>query len=210
MLTFPYVLTIAQLTLPSLYVKNLNDKLQKTDLKRNLYMLFATYGVVLDVIALKTPRMRGQAHIVFRDADSSTQAMRALQGFEFFGKPMVGTTIAFMFANCFSSANLFRFLPILSLSASFRATCALCGRLIKAEHPIRERQIRHRQETRRHIPAPRARGGEAGANRSTSVGIRHRTRAYEGEARECARRPRRRRIDKRCQEGKRGRGGRGG
>jgi U2 small nuclear ribonucleoprotein B'' len=53
-------------------------------------MLFTTYGVVLDVIALKTMKMRGQAHIVFRDADASTQAMRALQGFNFFGREMVG------------------------------------------------------------------------------------------------------------------------
>ncbi|KAF1974051.1 RNA-binding domain-containing protein [Bimuria novae-zelandiae CBS 107.79] len=72
----------------TLYVNNLNDKLPKNDLKRNLYMLFATYGVILDVVALKTPKMRGQAHIVFRDIDSSTQAMRALEGFTFFGRDM--------------------------------------------------------------------------------------------------------------------------
>ena len=52
-------------------------------------MLFATYGVILDIVALKTMKMRGQAHVVFRDVDSSTQAMRALQGFAFFGKDMV-------------------------------------------------------------------------------------------------------------------------
>ena len=72
-----------------LYVRNLNDKLPKEDLKRNLYMLFATYGAILDIVALKTMKMRGQAHVVFRDIDSSTQAMRALQGFTFFGKDMV-------------------------------------------------------------------------------------------------------------------------
>lgn len=72
-----------------LYVRHLPDKLQKSDLQRNLYMLFATYGIILDIVALKTPKMRGQAHIVFRDVDSSTQAMRALDGFEFFGKKMV-------------------------------------------------------------------------------------------------------------------------
>lgn len=33
--------------------------------------------------------MRGQAHIVYRDIQASTQAMRALQGFDFFGKEMV-------------------------------------------------------------------------------------------------------------------------
>jgi RNA recognition motif-containing protein len=72
-----------------LYIQNLSDKLRKDDLKRNLYMLFATYGVVLDVVALKTTKMRGQAHVVFRDVDTSTQALRALDGFEFFGKKMV-------------------------------------------------------------------------------------------------------------------------
>lgn len=80
---------VAPLTPASLYIRNLPDKLAKQDLKRNLYMLFATYGVILDVVALKTMKMRGQAHVVFRDIDTSTQAMRALQGFTFFGKDIV-------------------------------------------------------------------------------------------------------------------------
>ena len=73
----------------SLYLTNLPDKLQKPDLRMSLYTLFSTYGPVLDVVALKTKKMRGQAHIVFRDVQTSTQAMRALQGFDFFGKEMV-------------------------------------------------------------------------------------------------------------------------
>lgn len=52
-------------------------------------MLFSTYGPVLDVNATRAKGMRGQAHIVFRDIQTSTQAMRALQGFDFFGKEMV-------------------------------------------------------------------------------------------------------------------------
>lgn len=32
--------------------------------------------------------MRGQAHVCFRDIQTSTQAMRALQHFDFFGKDM--------------------------------------------------------------------------------------------------------------------------
>jgi len=52
-------------------------------------MLFSTYGPVLDIVALKNMKMRGQAHIVFRDTQASSQAMRALQDFEFFGKRMV-------------------------------------------------------------------------------------------------------------------------
>jgi RNA recognition motif-containing protein len=73
----------------SLYCTNLPDKLKKPDLRLALYTLFSTYGTVLDVVAMKTAKMRGQAHIVFRDIQASTQALRALQGFDFFGKDMV-------------------------------------------------------------------------------------------------------------------------
>ncbi|KAL4808566.1 hypothetical protein BDV18DRAFT_101752 [Aspergillus unguis] len=72
----------------TLYCTNLPDKLRKPDLRLSLYTLFSTYGTVLDVVAMKTEKMRGQAHVVFKDVQASTQAMRALQGFEFFGKPM--------------------------------------------------------------------------------------------------------------------------
>jgi hypothetical protein len=73
----------------TLYCSNLPDKLQKDDLKRALYMLFSIHGSILDIVALKTTKMRGQAHVLFRDVSSSTQAMRSLQGFDFFGKEMV-------------------------------------------------------------------------------------------------------------------------
>ena len=74
-----------------LYITNLpSSKIQKYDLRLSLYTLFSTYGPVLDVVAMKTMKMRGQAHVVFRDAQTATQAMRALQGFEFFGYEMVG------------------------------------------------------------------------------------------------------------------------
>ncbi|KXS93694.1 hypothetical protein AC578_3845, partial [Pseudocercospora eumusae] len=72
----------------SLYIQNLPEKLQKPDLKRNLYMLLSTYGPVLDITALKTTKMRGQAHVLFRDVNSATQAMRHCQGYDFFGREM--------------------------------------------------------------------------------------------------------------------------
>jgi U2 small nuclear ribonucleoprotein B'' len=76
-----------------LYVKNLNDKINKNELKRAMYMLFSTYGPVLDIVTIrvgaKKQNMRGQAHVVYRDIQTSTQAMRALQGFELFEKEMV-------------------------------------------------------------------------------------------------------------------------
>ncbi|KAI1104148.1 RNA-binding domain-containing protein [Jackrogersella minutella] len=70
----------------TLYIANLpSSKINKADLKTALYMLFSTYGPVLDVVALKTMKMRGQAHVVFRDMQAATQAMRSLEGFKFLG-----------------------------------------------------------------------------------------------------------------------------
>ncbi|OAP61811.1 hypothetical protein AYL99_04014 [Fonsecaea erecta] len=77
----------------TLFLKNLQEKVNKNELKRALYMLFSTYGPVLDIvtnrIGSKGQSMRGQAHVVFRDIQTSTQAMRALQGFDLFGREMV-------------------------------------------------------------------------------------------------------------------------
>ncbi|CAF9904369.1 MAG: U2 snRNP complex subunit msl1 [Alectoria fallacina] len=72
----------------TLYLTNLPEKIRKSDLRLSLYTLFATYGPVLDVVALRNNKMRGQAHVAFRDVQASTQAMRALQSFDFFGKEM--------------------------------------------------------------------------------------------------------------------------
>lgn len=80
------------LTCSSLHLHNLPNKpLRNRDLRRCLYYLFSTHGTVIDVVCRKTTKrnMRGQAHVVFKDVNQSTRAMRALQGFEFFGKEMV-------------------------------------------------------------------------------------------------------------------------
>ncbi|KAK3393026.1 hypothetical protein B0H63DRAFT_7347 [Podospora didyma] len=73
----------------TLYVTNLpSTKVSKYDLRVALYMVFSTYGAVLDVVALRTAKMRGQAHIVFKDAAIATQAMRSLNGADFLGREM--------------------------------------------------------------------------------------------------------------------------
>lgn len=57
-------------------------------LKKSLYALFSQHGQIMDVVALKTVKMRGQAFVVFKDIASATVALRQLQGFDFFDKPM--------------------------------------------------------------------------------------------------------------------------
>ena len=73
----------------TLYIKNLNDKVNKDELRLQLFALFTTYGRVIDVVALKTQKMRGQAFLVFSDLAGATAALRACEGIVFYDKPMV-------------------------------------------------------------------------------------------------------------------------
>ncbi|KAK2952795.1 putative U2 small nuclear ribonucleoprotein B'' [Blattamonas nauphoetae] len=72
----------------TLYVNNLNDKLNKTELKRNLYFLFSQFGHVASIVCMKTPKMRGQAFIIYKERPSALIAMKTLQNKMFFGKEM--------------------------------------------------------------------------------------------------------------------------
>ncbi|TRY74870.1 hypothetical protein TCAL_12569 [Tigriopus californicus] len=72
----------------TIYINNLNEKVKKEDLKKSLYAIFSQFGQILDIVALKTLKMRGQAFVVFKDISSATQAMRSMQGFPFYDKPM--------------------------------------------------------------------------------------------------------------------------
>ncbi|KAG3290824.1 SNRPB2-containing [Ictidomys tridecemlineatus] len=72
----------------TIYINNMNDKIKKEELKRSLYALFSQFGHVVDIVALKTMKMRGQAFVIFKELCSSTNALRQLQGFLFYGKPM--------------------------------------------------------------------------------------------------------------------------
>lgn len=60
------------------------------DLKHALYVLFSVYGPILELVAMKTQKMKGQAFIVFADLSAATTAMVAMQGRVVFGKAMVG------------------------------------------------------------------------------------------------------------------------
>ena len=62
--------------------------LTRPELRRQLYTLFGSYGKVIDVVATRADGMRGQAFVVFRDLQSATAALRGLDGFEFYDKPL--------------------------------------------------------------------------------------------------------------------------
>lgn len=50
--------------------------------------VFSQFGKVIDVVAAKTYKLRGQAWVVFDNVASATAAVRGLQDFPFYDKPM--------------------------------------------------------------------------------------------------------------------------
>uniref|UniRef100_A0A3B4EBV3 RRM domain-containing protein n=1 Tax=Pygocentrus nattereri TaxID=42514 RepID=A0A3B4EBV3_PYGNA len=72
----------------TIYINNVNDKIKKEELKRSLYALFSQFGQIVEIVALKTMKMRGQAFVVFKELSAATNALRQLQGFPFYNKPM--------------------------------------------------------------------------------------------------------------------------
>lgn len=72
----------------TLYVNNLNDKINTETLKKSLREVFAAFGGIIDIIAMKSLKRRGQAWIIFKEAPSASNALKSLQGFPFYNKPM--------------------------------------------------------------------------------------------------------------------------
>eukprot|EP00416_Gambierdiscus_australes_P035522 CAMPEP_0171096364 /NCGR_PEP_ID=MMETSP0766_2-20121228/44448_1 /TAXON_ID=439317 /ORGANISM="Gambierdiscus australes, Strain CAWD 149" /LENGTH=261 /DNA_ID=CAMNT_0011555333 /DNA_START=69 /DNA_END=854 /DNA_ORIENTATION=- len=72
----------------TLYVNNLNDKINVETLKKSLREVFAAFGGIIDIIAMKSLKRRGQAWIIFKEASSATNSLKSLQGFPFYNKPM--------------------------------------------------------------------------------------------------------------------------
>lgn len=72
----------------TIYINNLNEKVKKVDLKKSLYAIFSQFGQIMDIVALKTLKMRGQAFVIFKEIASATNALRSMQGFPFYDKPM--------------------------------------------------------------------------------------------------------------------------
>jgi len=72
----------------TVYVNNLNEKIKKEELRRSLYHLFSQFGNILEVMADRTPKRRGQAWLVYDDLSGATRAVKGMQGFVFYGKPL--------------------------------------------------------------------------------------------------------------------------
>lgn len=72
----------------TIYINNLNEKVKIEDLKKSLYAIFSQFGQILDITALRNLKMRGQAFVIFKEIPNATSALRTMQGFPFYDKPM--------------------------------------------------------------------------------------------------------------------------
>mmetsp|Transcript_35422 Transcript_35422/g.59704 ORF Transcript_35422/g.59704 Transcript_35422/m.59704 type:complete len:225 (-) Transcript_35422:567-1241(-) len=72
----------------TIYLNNINEKVKKDELKKAVHACFSQFGKILDVVCLKTFRLRGQAWIVFEDVTAATNALRQMQGFPLYDKAL--------------------------------------------------------------------------------------------------------------------------
>uniref|UniRef100_A0A1I7XWA5 U2 small nuclear ribonucleoprotein B n=1 Tax=Steinernema glaseri TaxID=37863 RepID=A0A1I7XWA5_9BILA len=71
----------------TIYICNLNEKVKKDELKKALYAIFSQFGSIIDIMCFTSVKMRGQAHVIFKEIDSAVTAVRSMQGFPFYDKP---------------------------------------------------------------------------------------------------------------------------
>lgn len=71
----------------TIYVNNLNEKVSINKLKNELQQTFNACGKILQISALKTLKLKGQAFITFEDIPSATKALE-LNKKDLFAKPM--------------------------------------------------------------------------------------------------------------------------
>ena len=76
------------------------------ELKKSLHAVFSQFGKILEVLAFKTLKHKGQAWVVFESVSSASNALRQMQGFPFYDKPMVCPSLLLPLHNRDSFLNL--------------------------------------------------------------------------------------------------------
>ncbi|KAG5985327.1 hypothetical protein E4U55_006099 [Claviceps digitariae] len=72
----------------TVYVQNLEERVKIPQLSETLRTLFSEFGTIVDIVAKRNLKAKGQAFIVYNDPANATAAIDELQGFELFDKPM--------------------------------------------------------------------------------------------------------------------------
>lgn len=72
----------------TIYINNLNEKIKIEDMQKALRAVFNQFGVIEDIIAMKSVQRKGQAYISFEELESAENALKSMQGFPLFQKPL--------------------------------------------------------------------------------------------------------------------------
>jgi len=121
----------------------LNEKTKKEDLKKSLYAIFSQFGTILDIVAMKTLKRKGQAFVVFKDIPSATNALRSMQGFPFYDKPM-----RIAYAKCKSDA-------VAKLDGTFVPREKKRGDRRRQEEPARKKPQKQIRQSVPILPQPK-------------------------------------------------------
>ncbi len=78
----------ANCVIPSVYVRNLEERIKPEALKEALHAVFSEFGNVIDIVAKTNLKAKGQAFVVYDSPESALSAIEEAQGFELFDKPM--------------------------------------------------------------------------------------------------------------------------
>lgn len=72
----------------AIYINNLNDKVKINTMKRALHAAFSQFGPIVEIVMRKSYRLRGQAFIIFGSVECAARALKVMQGFLFYDKPL--------------------------------------------------------------------------------------------------------------------------
>ncbi|KAK1059347.1 hypothetical protein LTR33_013175 [Friedmanniomyces endolithicus] len=72
----------------TVYVRSIDERVKIPILIETLREVFGEFGNIVDVIAKKSVKRKGQAFVVYDSEESAQNAIDELQGFEIFGKQM--------------------------------------------------------------------------------------------------------------------------
>jgi RNA recognition motif-containing protein len=70
-------------------VRNLEESIKIPTLKQSLLAIFSQYGSIVDIVAKRSLKAKGQAFVVFESVEAAENAIREVQAFPLFNKPMV-------------------------------------------------------------------------------------------------------------------------
>ena len=72
----------------TIFVNNLSEKVKTPSMKKALDASFKQFGTIVDIVAMNSISRRGQAYISFDQIEQADAAMKAMQGFPLFDKPL--------------------------------------------------------------------------------------------------------------------------